>query len=287
MHVLVRPVRVRQPGEPGRQVGLGGGHLGEQPGHVHEALPTGVASSTCASSPPLVAGTSADSGAEAVVVGAGALLPSPEETLTTRAAPDLKSGCLETASHSVRRQLVRRAADLAGPAGVGGVPVAVVERHEDDPGPDGRHAHPCLDAPAPGRDLREVALGERQGQGVGGGHLDPDVGRGRLQLRCSAGLGPGVELVQRAARDQGERVLLVGQLVRRPVLGALEHRPSRAGCKARYSVTSTGAPVSRSWPYVSQWSGSAQNVPSAYSRSVPSGCSGVQGHWIPEPRRAS
>src|SRR5207248_924389 len=51
--------------------------------------------------PPTVAGTSAATGSEAVVVGAGAGDPSPSASLRTRTAASLKSGCFETGSQSV------------------------------------------------------------------------------------------------------------------------------------------------------------------------------------------
>jgi hypothetical protein len=70
--------------------------------------------------PPGVGGTSAVSGADAVVVGAGDGVPCPSATLRTAAAAVLKIGCFEQGSQSVMVSSL-----AARPASPGSWPAAV------------------------------------------------------------------------------------------------------------------------------------------------------------------
>lgn len=64
-----------------------------------------------------------------------------------------------------------------------------------------------------GGDLDEVALGQAKAGGVGFRDLHPHLRRRFHQLGDPAGLGAGVEVVDRAAGGQLEGMLLVGPLV--------------------------------------------------------------------------
>ena len=80
--------------------------------------------------------------------------------------------------------------------------------------------------------LDHVALGDPEPLGVLRGDLHEGVGRGVVQGLRPAGLGPGVEVVDDPAGGQPERIVVVGLLVRRLVVGGLEDRPA-AGSFAR------------------------------------------------------
>ena len=105
------------------------------------------------------------------------------------------------------------------------VAVAVVERHEHHAGADAADAGAGLDRAAGRRDADQVALGDAERGGVGGVELDPHVGRGGVELRGAAGLGAGVELVDGPAGGEQQRVLVVGHLRRRLVVGGVQERP--------------------------------------------------------------
>lgn len=114
---------------------------------------------------------------------------------------------------------------------------------------------------ARGGDLDEVALGHAVPQGLRGGQLHPHLGCGGVQLRGTAGLGAGVEVVQGAAgvQLQGYSAVVVSW---GGTYSAAFSTALPSGLSARYSVSDTDAPVTRSLPYVSQSSGAAQVMPS-------------------------
>ncbi len=90
-----------------QQVGCEGGlraaQLMDRQSKLHRVPPTGTesCSETSAAEPPRVGGTSASTGRDAVLVGAGAGWLSPVAIRLTAAAAVLNSGCLDTGSQSV------------------------------------------------------------------------------------------------------------------------------------------------------------------------------------------
>ncbi len=72
-------------------------------------------------------------------------------------------------------------------------------------------------------DFHHVSFVEAERAGVEGGDLHPHIWSGSIQLRGTAGLCAGVEVIDRPAGSELERVFLCRFLVGRKVVGGLEH----------------------------------------------------------------